>query len=809
MSGSGLKKTILFILGFSIILLISLIIFIKSPSFLNLVENNISKRINRHVEIGSLSFENWSGIIVKGLIIKEGQINDIHISVPYLAVKFSIYDLFRMNIDEIIITKPELSITVQKEKAPEAEEEKRSIPFTFNRVSVSEARVFIQHEKNRSFQISPVNLSMEKDTNSGKTKLNVDAVINDLNSEISANAVIDMEKLTIERAHVDIPVIDLEILSGFPFLTFLKDIDMKGIAGLEIDIVPWNSGSTDQTVLNAVISMRDLSVRSEDLQINLKDRPINISLKGAYNRSNDRMDIVTLDVQISQKKLWTVNGTLEKVSSGNPDIDLLLRGNRIPLNEINKIATGSAIKWLDEIDIRGSVEAELSITGSLKSPKAKCLFNLSGERFKRGNILLESFETVLPLDYRDKTFFIKDASLVIKDISNIIHDKEETGIRINNFRLFIPNIEYRGSKIKSDTFQINADKAIISADKREYHTEKRMILQGVIEGNLEDHWIKFDSLSLNTDFIKKATGKVSVSMDRPIKIDAVLDYKNIDLEEFVHKLFNEFFQKRGFSVKGKGNAHAAFRITVPERDVPHLSGTTVVALKNGGFSSTDETIISEGIEMSISSSFKLPLSLDSIDFSVSSEATGFELLMGKFYGDFSDRVVYCLAKGRYTTVDDLLNIFQSKLGLTDTGNFFITGVVTGLKESPVLDADIKLTNLSGKETFDFFIRETFQEQFPFLSHIGINGRGSLNLNVKGSFDRFDAQGNLSIDDMHIRDNNTDNSLTGISISLPFDISFPKAVPERTIKRFGSLRVKNITWTPFQLRDFEAFPCDSE
>lgn len=799
-----MKKPLVLILITGIILSTSLVIFIKSPYFLNLIEYIAGRGIGGSVEIDSLTFENRHRLTGTGLVIKGGNRIVFDLTVPRLELTFRLRDLLRKHIGGIILTGPDLSITILKK---EAEKEISRLPFTLDKLSLTDGRINIHHEKSRSYQVSRVDLSLERDTRTGSTSLSAGALINDLNSEISIDAIIDMEKLSVENARVDVPVIDIEMLSGLPYFSFIKDSGLKGTASFKVDVTPPNTGTTDRTRINAALSVSGLSAYTEPLRADLGERLLNISLNGSQHRGNDSIDIDTLKVELPKIGPWTASGTLEKVSSGNPDINLTIKAAGADLKEIRAIVSGPSITWLNQIAVSGTAGADISVTGSLKAPEVKGVFTISGDNFKVRNILLDSFELSLPLHYREGALIIKDASAAVKNLSTISGRKEETGITARNFKLLIPRLEYKAPEIKSGAFQVTADKASVIGGK-EAHTEKGIILKGFFTGNTEDRRLRFDSLSLNTDFVKKASGSVSVSMAEPALVEAALDYEDIDIEKITRAFSIGFIQNRELSVRGQGKAHVEFRITFPEKNSPRVYGTFEAAFKNAGFSSADETVVGERIKADLSCRFEFPVSLDSIDFSVSSEAAGFELLAGRYYGDFSDRAVHFLAEGRYTKADDKLKIVSSKLGIAGIGDMLIKGSVTTPGSAASVDADIKVPDLSGKESFDFFIRETFHEQYPFLSRIRISGQASVDVNVRGSFKKFKARGDLHVSGMEIVDVNSGSSVTGMNISLPFDISFPEAEPARTIDRFGSLRIREIKWPPLQLSGFEAFPAVS-
>jgi hypothetical protein len=184
-------------------------------------------------------------------------------------------------------------------------------------------------------------------------------------------------------------------------------------------------------------------------------------------------------------------------------------------------------------------------------------------------------------------------------------------------------------------------------------------------------------------------------------------------------------------------------------------------------------VAGEGIDMKVSNNFEFSLPADRVDFTLYSEAANFELLIGRFYGNFRDKVLSFSAKGNYNRANNSLNITESKTALTNTGNIFISGNISGLATSPLFNADIKLDSLQNKEVYNFFIRETFQEQFPIFSQIDVNGESSMRLSVRGAPKYFTVSGEVNIANMNILGDSPDKALKGINIHLPVELSYPQ------------------------------------
>jgi hypothetical protein len=175
-----MKKYLLIILAAVVILFVSLLAFINSPSFLTITVNFINAYTSLHVEIGSLSFAEGHRIIIKDLVMEEKKKDGFHLDLPYSEIRASLKGIIRKNIEEIILVKPRLSFAYQTDKKG-----KTSLPFTFNKVSVNDADVTLQLEKGKSFHVHPITISLDKLPNGKNAELRGSAFISELDSTVS------------------------------------------------------------------------------------------------------------------------------------------------------------------------------------------------------------------------------------------------------------------------------------------------------------------------------------------------------------------------------------------------------------------------------------------------------------------------------------------------------------------------------------------------------------------------------------------------------------------------------------------------
>ncbi len=540
-----MKKYLLIVLATVVILFVSLLAFIYSPSFPTVTVNFINTYTRLHVELGSLSFVEGPRIIIKDLVIEEKKNDGFHLILPYSEIRASLKGIIRKNIEEIILIKPRLSIAYKTDKKGSA-----SLPFTFNKVSVNDADVTLQLEKGKSFHVHPITISLDK------------------------------------------------LPSG-------KNAELLGSA------------------------------------------------------------------------------------------------------------------FISELGSTVSLTAEI-VTGELNAPEVRGELSLRGERLEWKGIKLQSFAMKLPFEYKEKQFKVKD-------------------------------------------------------------------------------------LLIDTDFAKGVTGDILFNLNKQRTIDATFKYNGIDVEKLSQTLFHDFLKQKSLNVKGGGDLQVVLKVAIPENSAPQIWGTAYLNLLNAGFSSSDGTVAGEGIDMKVSNNFEFLLPAGRVDFTLYSEAANFELLIGRFYGNFRDKVLSFSAKGNYNRANNSLNIIESKTALTNTGNIFISGNISGLASSPLLNADIKLDSLQNKEVYNFFIRETFQEQFPIFSQIDVNGESSMRLSVRGTPKYFTVSGEVNVANMNILGNSPDKALKGINIRLPVELSYPQDSHTGGRAVFGFLKMKGLSWSGLKFKDIEIFP----
>ncbi len=288
-----------------------------------------------------------------------------------------------------------------------------------------------------------------------------------------------------------------------------------------------------------------------------------------------------------------------------------------------------------------------------------------------------------------------------------------------------------------------------------------------------------------------------------INMESNISSKGIKLNK-IASLFPAFTIDKGLSVHGTGELKALFNVAI-SRETSSVSGKAKLNIFKAGFSSDDANVAGEGIDMDISAKFAFPIPFERVEFSANASASGFEILAGSFYGDFSKRDINFSIEGKYDRNVDSFYVYRSKTIIEDIGTVLISGEVLDIKESPRVTANVHLKELSNKNVYDLFIRDTFQEKFGFLSGLETGGMTSAELTVKGTPERINTSGEIRVDNMLITDKKKNLAVLGINLYLPVNLSYPEKTVPKDTAQYGSLKVKDISVKGIKIKDIEVQP----
>ena len=437
-----------------------------------------------------------------------------------------------------------------------------------------------------------------------------------------------------------------------------------------------------------------------------------------------------------------------------------------------------------------------SINLSLKETDNKKR-EITGSFFLNEYNLLAPFKAVMDME----EFNIKSASLSSPLIGSISIKGGMTNLKSGN-----PDLNFSAN---AEDAPLNLIKTLSAGHLPEWadvaDVKGDVTTDISVKGRLKSPLIK-GSLHLRGEGLRR--GDIEIAS---FEADIPLEYKmetlaikeaSIKAEGITGKV-NGFkcFTKKGILL------NTSFTADLSKGSDPHIKGDSDLRIMDGGFSSPDEATAAEGIDMHASGEFDLTLPLKKAKINMRAEASGFELLTGGFYGSFKDKSVRASFKGMYNSDDDSIIASGAELGIPEIGTLMISGKVSNITGKPYFDAEIKLAELSNQNTFELFLRDTFQESYPMLASLNVSGKTSFKLSAKGSREKFILLGNLETIDTDITATSSGLSVKGLNISLPIDMYYPEAAPSniKETAHFGSLRIKDISWGGLNIKDLNAYP----
>jgi hypothetical protein len=162
------KRTIIALSSFILFLLISFVVliylFFKGPHFTTLVEKTLTSRLEKHVEIGSITFRRGPVIVITDLVVRELDEVEPLLVLPRAEVGISLLGLIKREIDRVVLIRPEISLSLEEGKGPvaEAQVETPALPFSVKLTSVEEAEIRVRLEEGITLAIGPVNLAIKE-----------------------------------------------------------------------------------------------------------------------------------------------------------------------------------------------------------------------------------------------------------------------------------------------------------------------------------------------------------------------------------------------------------------------------------------------------------------------------------------------------------------------------------------------------------------------------------------------------------------------------------------------------------------------
>ncbi|HSK30688.1 MAG TPA: hypothetical protein VLA17_12065, partial [Candidatus Limnocylindria bacterium] len=155
-------------------------------------------------------------------------------------------------------------------------------------------------------------------------------------------------------------------------------------------------------------------------------------------------------------------------------------------------------------------------------------------------------------------------------------------------------------------------------------------------------------------------------------------------------------------------------------------------------------------------------------------AEGGELLWGKFFGDLKAQKPVLDVAADYLRDLDTLQLERANLRLAGIGQIDLAGAIEDVAQSPRLRLRMQSGDFLPGGFYDFFLRDTYNRQYPLLDNLAVRGRMAFQALLQGPLDALGAEGELSLQAGELSHKSNDWQIGPVALTLPFQISLAKS-----------------------------------
>jgi hypothetical protein len=258
-----------------------------------------------------------------------------------------------------------------------------------------------------------------------------------------------------------------------------------------------------------------------------------------------------------------------------------------------------------------------------------------------------------------------------------------------------------------------------------------------------------------------------------------------------------------FSFEGSNNlksavAQAEFGAISYDSKKPGLV-TAQVKLTGGQFASADSTKVAEGLALDGTVEITAQSQRQATAMVARLTITAGELLWGKFFGDLKAQKPALLIDAEYWRDSDRLQCRRCDLALATVGQVNLSGSIEKITQTPQLQLQARSDDLSPAGFFQFFLRETYNRQYPLLDKLAVSGQMTVQLQLDGAPEQLALSGNLTVKNGEIAAKSNDWQIAAINLNLPLQITLDdRPVEKAATPALGSLSIERARFGKQQL-----------
>lgn len=265
----------------------------------------------------------------------------------------------------------------------------------------------------------------------------------------------------------------------------------------------------------------------------------------------------------------------------------------------------------------------------------------------------------------------------------------------------------------------------------------------------------------------------------------------VSMEVFIKDILLEEASLRPFLpaaiLNWKLSGAMAFDLGLGTKGVRELKNRTVdlgIQLKDGAFSSPDETKLGEGIQGEAHVRLNIPTHQErpaSFQGDLNLEAG--EILFGSLYLNLQQDPLRLRTLGAYDAQNRRLPSLAVQFHTPGLGEGTMKATVENL-DDPQGEVNLSLGPISNERAFELFVKEPFGHVSPVLNDISVNGETRITASIRGSPSLYWIQGLLetSVEDLAIPARGM--WAKGVKIQFPVSLRYPKA--DTTVSSAGSI-----------------------
>ncbi len=210
------------------------------------------------------------------------------------------------------------------------------------------------------------------------------------------------------------------------------------------------------------------------------------------------------------------------------------------------------------------------------------------------------------------------------------------------------------------------------------------------------------------------------------------------------------------------------------------------------FNSPDSSKVGENI--SVNGPFEITANGEKQTIGITGKFTAEsgELLWSKFFGDLKSQRPTLDLDADYLRGADRLDCRRCNWNLANVGLVEVAGTVERVSGAPELRVHVSSGSFSPSGFYEYFLRETFNRQYPLLDKLAVGGQMAFDLQLDGKLDALSATGELSLRGGEVRAKSNDWRIGPIALNLPLQIHLAESkAAAGAAPRTGTLAIERI------------------